>query len=124
MSANRRRHLNALPGIRLLVCFSVGAILLMTGLGYVYCQNELHRMLTEVGKLEKDYQQLRNSSEAVEVKIAKLSAQPELQKKRANGFFKLSDMDEKAIVRISDSPRNQGGAVKTVRPVSNGKATP
>ena len=120
MPANRRRHINALPGIRLLVCFFVGAILLVTGLGYVYCQNELHRMLTEVGKLERDYQQLRTSSEVLQVSIAKLSAQPELQKKRAGGFFKLSEIDEKAIIRISDSPI----AAKTVRPVSNGKATP
>ena len=59
MSANRRRHINALPGVRLLVFLSTGAVLLVTGLGYVYCQNELHRMLGEVGKLEKDCQQLR-----------------------------------------------------------------
>lgn len=124
MSANRRRHINALPGIRLLLCFSVGAILLVTGLGYVYCQNELHRMLTEVGKLEKDYQQLQMMSEVAQVKIEKHSAQPELQKKRANGFFKLSEIDDKAIIHIFDSSRSQAGAVKTVRAVSNGKATP
>ena len=124
MSANRRRHINALPGLKLLMFLSVGAILLMTGLGYVYCQNELHRMLTEVGKLEKDFQQLRTMSEVAQVNIAKLSAQPELEKKRANGFFKLAVIDDTAVVRIPASPKNPGADVKQLRPVSNGKGKP
>ena len=124
MPANRRRHINALPGLKLLMFLSVGAILLLTGLGYVYCQNELHRMLSEVGKLEKDFQQLHTMSEVAEVSIAKLSARPELEKKRANGFFKLGAIDDAAVIRIPASPKSPGGDVKQMRPVSNGKAKP
>ena len=123
MSANRRRHINALPGLKLLLGFFVGGILLMTGLGYVYCQNELHRMLTEVGQLERDYSQLRTMSEVVQVSISKLSAQPELEKKRKSGFFKLTEIDPAVIMRIADPARNPGGTAK-VRSVSNGKAAP
>ena len=121
MPANRRRHINALPGLKLLMFLSVGAILLLTGLGYVYCQNELHRMLGEVGKLERDYSQLRTMSEVAQVNITKLSAQPELEKKRANGFFKLSPIEEQYIVRIPSSSR---GEAKEMRPVANGKVKP
>ena len=124
MSANRRRHINALPGVRLLVFLSTGAVLLVTGLGYVYCQNELHRMLGEVGKLEKDCQQLRTMSEVAQVTIAKLSAQPELEKKRANGFFKLDPIDEQHIVRIPAGSKSSAGDAKEMRPVSYGKVTP
>lgn len=124
MSANRRRHVNALPGLKVVMFLSVGAILLMTGLGYVYCQNELHRMLGQVGKLEKDYQQLRAMSEGAQVKISKFSAQPELQKKRDNGFFKLNGIDPLLVIRVPASPKGLESDAKDVRPVSNGKVAP
>ena len=124
MSANRRRHVNALPGLKLFMFLSVGVILLMTGLGYVYCQNELHRMLGQVGTLEKSYQQLRTSSEVALSNISKLSAQPELQKKKDNGFFKLSGIDPLLVIRVPAVPKSSEGSAKDVRPVSNGKVTP
>lgn len=119
MSANRRRHINALPGLKLLMGFSAGAILLITGLGYVYCQNELHRLLGEAGKLERDYNQLRFLCEGVQVNIAKMSSQTELQKKRENGFFAMKEIDPKLIIRVTPGPE---AAVSAVRPASMGKA--
>lgn len=124
MSANRRRHVNALPGLKLLLFLSVGAILLMTGLGYVYCQNELHRMLGQVGTLEKSYQQLRTKSEVAQSHISKFSAQPELQMKRDNGFFKLNGIDPLLVIRVPASPKGSESDAKDVRPVSNGKVAP
>ncbi len=121
MSANRRRHINALPGLRLLMGFSVGVLLLLTGLGYVYCQNQLHRLSGEIGGLEREYEKLRTASNVVEVSIAKLSATPELKKKRDNGFFKLSEIREENIVLIGAPPKAPGAA-RDLRPVSNGKA--
>ena len=120
MSANRRRHLNALPGLKLLMCFSVGAILLLTGLGYVYCQNQLHRALDETGRLEKEYQGIRTMSEVVEVSISKLSSPQELRKKRENGFFALREIASEDIVRISVPP----AGFKDLRPASNERRTP
>lgn len=120
MSANRRRHVNALPGLKLLMFFSVGAILLLTGLGYVYCQNQLHRALDETGRLEKEYQGIRTMSEVVEVSIAKLSSPPELRKKRENGFFELREIATEDIVRISVPPAGS----KELRPVSNERRAP
>lgn len=124
MSANRRRHINALPGLKLLMLLSVGAILLLTGLGYVYCQNELHRMLGQVGKLERDLQQLRTASEVAQVRVAKLSAQPELEKKLANGFFNLAGINDAFVVRIPASSKNPESGAKEIRPVANGKVAP
>lgn len=124
MSANRRRHVNALPGLKLFMFLSVGAILLMTGLGYVYCQNELHRLLGQFGKLEKDYLQLGITSEVAQGHITKLSAQPELQMKKDNGFFKLSGIDPLLVIRVPAAPKGSESDAKDVRPVSNGKVAP
>lgn len=124
MSANRRRHVNALPGLKLFMFLSVGAILLMTGLGYVYCQNELHRLLGQFGTLEKSCKQLQTMSEVAQVNISRLSAQPELQKKKDNGFFKLSGVDPLLVIRVPASPKGSESDAKDVRPVSNGKVTP
>ena len=121
MSANRRRHLNALPGLKLLMCFSFGVLLLLTGLGYVHCQNQLHHARDEAGKLEKEYQRLRTMTEVVEVSIARLSSKWELQKKRDNGFFKLNDITDDRIVRINVSPKGPAIEAKNLRPVSNGR---
>ena len=120
MSSNRRRHINALPGLKLLMCFSAGALALMAGLGYVYCQNQLHRALDETGRLEKEFQHIRTMSEVVEVSISKLSSPQELKKKRENGFFELRDIGNDDIVRISvPAP-----GLKELRAVSNERNTP
>ena len=124
MSANRRRHVNALPGMKLFMFLSVGAILLMTGLGYVYCQNELHRLLGQFGTLEKSRNQLRNMSDTAQGNITRLSAQPELQKKKDNGFFKLSGIDPLLVIRVPAAPKGSESDAKDVRPVSNGKVAP
>jgi cell division protein FtsL len=117
MPANRRRQINALPGLKLLLVFFGGAVLLLSGLGYVYCQNELHRLLGEVGKLERDLQQLRTMTEVVDVNITKLSSKQELKKKQDNNFFKLTPITGDRIVVV-------GAPAKDLRPVSNQKATP
>ena len=123
MPANRRRHINALPGLKLLMCFSVGAIVLLTGLGYVYCQNQLHRALDETGRLEKECQRIRNMSEVVEVSIARLSSPQELKKKRENGFFDLREIKTADIVLISVPPSGAPGETKELRAVSNERGT-
>jgi hypothetical protein len=121
---NRRRHINALPGLRLLTGFSVGAILLAAGLGYVYCQNELHRLLGETGKLEREFQELRRSTEAVEVKITKLSSKQELKQKLDNGFFKLTPIASEKIIVVPIPAKSPGGGAKELHPVSNGRLSP
>ncbi len=122
MSANRRRHINALPGIKLLMGFTVGTIALLTGLGYVYCQNQLHRMSDEKGKLEREYQRLQTLTEAVEVTVAKLSSPQELKKKFDNGFFKLNEITTDRIVRIG--PATPGFEGKELRAISNERGNP
>ena len=119
MPANRRRHINSLPGLKLLMGFTVGALLLAAGLGYVYCQNQLHRALDETGKLEKELQQLRTLSEGAQVRIALLSSPAELRKKRDNGFFKLSDIADGNIVHIPRALNSTTGNDQALRAVAN-----
>jgi hypothetical protein len=79
MSANRRRHANALPLASmmtwLLVCAFVGA----AGLGYVSLKNQLHANGSEIKRLEGDLDSLvsrvRNSQE----RIKELSAQVKVE---------------------------------------------
>jgi hypothetical protein len=69
MSANRRRHANALPLASmmtwLLVCAFVGA----AGLGYVSLKNQLHSNGTEITRLEGELESLvsrvRNTQERI-----------------------------------------------------------
>jgi len=69
MSANRRRHANALPLASmltwLLVCAFVGA----AGLGYVSLKNQLHSNGSEIKRLEGELESLvsrvRNSQERI-----------------------------------------------------------
>ena len=119
MSSNRRRHINALPGFKLLICFSAGALLLLAGLGYVYCQNKLHRAVDETGRLEKELRHVCTMSEVVEVSISKLSSPQELKKKRENGFFELREIRNEDIVRISAPPAGSAGEGKELRAVSH-----
>ena len=105
MSANRRRHVNALPAIKLFMCFIAGVMLLASGLGYVWCQNQLHRASDETGKLEKELVRLRNLSDGTRVSIAKLSSHKALQEKWDAGYFKP------AFVRIPDDRINRISAV-------------
>ena len=124
MPANRRRHINALPGMKLLVGFTVGALLLAAGLGYVYCQNQLHRAKDETGKLEKELQDLRMKSEALAVRITRFSSAAELQKKRDNGFFKLSEIKAANIVLLPATLKSPAGDETQVRPVANERKEP
>ena len=126
MSANRRRHINALPAIKLFMCFIAGVMLLASGLGYVYCQNQLHRASDETGKLEKELQRLRTLSDVARVNIAKLSSHSALQQKWDAGYFKP------AFVRIPDDRINRVSAVlktpaddaQELRPVANERKAP
>lgn len=125
MSANRRRHINALPALKLLIGFTVVAVLVATGLGYVYFQNQLHRASDETGKLEKELQRLRMSCDVASVNIAKLSSHQALQQKWDSGYFKP------AFVRIPDDRINRVSAVlkaadgaEELRPVANKRTTP
>ena len=124
MPSNRRRHINALPGLKLLVAFFVVVLLLLTGLGYVYNQNRLHHMSDEIGRLEKERTKLRMAAEGVEVNIAKLSSPQELKKKLDNGFFKLADITADHVIRISVPAKNPAGEGRELRAVSNGKGHP
>ena len=126
MPANRRRHVNALPAIKLFMCFIAGVMLLASGLGYVWCQNQLHHASDETGKLEKELQRLRNLTAATQVNIAKLSSHKALQEKWDAGYFKP------LYIRIPDDRINRVAAVlKTpaaeepeLRPVANERKAP
>lgn len=126
MSANRRRHINALPALKLFIGFAVVAILVTTGLGYVYCQNQLHRASDETGKLEKELQRLRMACDGAAVNIAKLSSHQALQQKWDSGYFKP------AFVRIPDDRINRVSAVlktaadsgEELRPAANKRTAP
>ena len=105
MPANRRRHVNSLPALKLFIGFAVVALLVATGLGYVYCQNQLHRASDETGKLEKELRHLRMLCDGASVNIAKLSSHQALQQKWDSGYFKP------AFVRIPDDRINRVSAV-------------
>ena len=126
VSANRRRHINALPAIKLFMCFIAGAFLLLSGLGYVHCQNQLHHASDETGKLEKELQRLRTLSDVARVNIAKLSSHKALLEKWDNGFFKplYVRIPDDRINRVSALLKTPAEEAQALRPVANERAAP
>jgi len=104
MSANRRRHANALPlasmMMWLLVCAFVGA----AGLGYVSLKNQLHSNGREIKRFESELDSLvsrvRNSQE----RIKELSAQTKIEEmwkrdgSRLGGLRKIVPTDHVVFV--------------------------
>ena len=126
MSANRRRHINALPALKLLIGFTVVAVLVATGLGYVYFQNQLHRASDETGKLEKELQRLRTLADVAQVNIAKLSSHQALQQKWDNGYFKplYVRIPDDRINRVTAVIRTPADGGEELRPVANKGTAP
>jgi hypothetical protein len=79
MSANRRRHANALPlasmMIWLLVCAFVGA----AGLGYVSLKNQLHKNSDQIGALENELRGLVSRTQNCQERVKQLSAQTKVE---------------------------------------------
>jgi hypothetical protein len=69
MSANRRRHANALPLASMMTWLLVCAFVAAAGLGYVSLKNQLHANGTEIKRLEGELENLvsrvRNSQERI-----------------------------------------------------------
>ena len=69
MSANRRRHANALPLASMLTWLFVCAFVGAAGLGYVSLKNQLHANGTEIKRYESELESLvsrvRNSQERI-----------------------------------------------------------
>ena len=110
--------------MKLLLGFAVGALLLAAGLGYVYCQNQLHRAKDETGKLEKELADLRRQTESLEASIVRHSSPAELQKKRDNGFFKMSEIKVASIVLLPATLKAATTDDAQVRAVANERRQP
>ena len=126
MPANRRRHVNALPALKLFIGFAIGALLVVTGLGYVYFQNQLHRASDETGKLEKELQRLRTLTDVAAVNIAKLSSHQALQQKWDSGYFKPAfvRIPDDRINRVSAALRTATDSAEELRPAANKRTAP
>jgi hypothetical protein len=104
MSANRRRHANALPLASmmtwLLVCAFVGA----AGLGYVSLKNQLHSNGTEIKRLEGELESLvsrvRNTQERIKEHsaLAKVEEAWRRDVSKLGGLRKITPTDHVVFV--------------------------
>ena len=121
MPSNRRRHANALPLLSLAMWIVIAGFLCASGLGYVYCKNQLHSSGTEINKLEKELAYLQTECVVAQSKIATLSSRAELQRKLNSGFIKLIPVTDDRIVRVAPA---SSAAVGEIRAVSNERNAP
>lgn len=104
MSANRRRHANALPLASmltwLLVCAFVGA----AGLGYVSLKNQLHSNGNEIKRLEGELEGLVSRIRNTQERIKEHSAQAKVEEAwrrdstRLGGLRKIVPTDRVVFV--------------------------
>ena len=117
MSANKRRHANAVP-IASFVTWVVMAIFVCSaGVGYVWCKNQLHTTGANIKSLERELVDLRNKNEVSRAHIAQLSSTKALQDRFDTGFIKLTKITDDRIVAV----RSQAGSnpANELRAVSN-----
>ncbi len=117
MSVNKRRHANAVP-IASFVTWAVMAIFVGgSGIGYVWCKNQLHSTGSEIKTLERELVELSNKIEVSRAHIAQLSSTKALQDRFDTGFIKLGKITDDRIVPVTPQPG--GKPANELRAVSN-----
>lgn len=115
MAHNRKKHANALPVASLarwvLAAFLIG----VTGLGYVYTKNQLHRSGDEIKSLEHKLDDLTTQNNLMHGKISTLSSRSMLQRRLNEGFIKMVPVSDDRIVRVNVQPvRIAAGEIRAV----------
>lgn len=117
MSANKRRHANAVPIASFATWLVMGIFACAAGLGYVWCKNQLHTTGRQIKTLERELVELRNKNEVSRARIAQLSSTAALQQRFTSGFIKLVPIANEHIVMVSDKAGKS--PMGELRPVSN-----
>ena len=120
MSANKRRHANAVPIASFVTWVVMAVFVCGSGVGYVWCKNQLHTTGGRIKALEREFVDLRNKNEVSRAHIAQLSSTKAIQDRFDTGFFKLSKITDDRIVMIHSQPGNR--PANELRAVSNEKA--
>jgi hypothetical protein len=124
MSANRRRHANAIPLASFATWGLIALFALAGGLGYVWCKNQLYTTGTEIRALERELAELKNKNEVSLSKIAQLSSTSKLQERYDNGFVKLVPITNEHIAVLSNSQPKPAAPAVGLRPVANNDSKP
>ncbi|HEV7866476.1 MAG TPA: hypothetical protein VGO90_02265, partial [Chthoniobacteraceae bacterium] len=74
MSLNKRRHANAIPIASFATWLVIGIFACGSGLGYVWCKNQLHATGRTIKALERELSDLRNKNEVACAHIMHLSS--------------------------------------------------
>src|SRR6266446_6735967 len=117
MSANKRRHANAVPIASFASWLLIGIFACAGGLGYVWCKNQLHTTGAQIKSLERELADLRNKNEVARTHIAQLSSTKALQDRFDTGFIKLTKITDDKIVMIHGKAVDRAG--NQLRAVSN-----
>ncbi|HEX8296623.1 MAG TPA: hypothetical protein VF593_10005 [Chthoniobacteraceae bacterium] len=119
MPVNKRRHANAIPIASFATWLVIGIFACVSGLGYVYCKNQLHTAGAQIKTLERELADLRNRNEVARTHIAQLSSTRSLQERFDNGFIKLSRITDDKIVMVGSKGGDRlAGEVRAVSNVS------
>jgi hypothetical protein len=104
MSANRRRHANALPLASMMIWLSVCLFFGAAGLGYVSLKNQLHVNSDQIKKLGDELDGLTSRTRNAQERIKQLSAQTKVEDfwkhdaGRLNGLRKIAPTDRVVFV--------------------------
>jgi len=117
MSVNKRRHANAVPIASFATWLVIGLFSCVSGLGYVWCKNQLHTTGSAIKNLEHELGELRNKNEVSRAHISQLSSTKALQDRFDTGFIKLTKITDDRIVMVHAQAGSQPG--NELRAVSN-----
>jgi hypothetical protein len=117
MPDNRRRHANTVPIAKFIVSLVIALFVLVAGLGYMWCKNQIYTTGTQIKKHEDELRQLRSRNEVASTNIAKHTSTAELQKRLDSGFINLRRITGSEVVLIATKPRP--AAPGELRPVAN-----
>lgn len=120
MSRNRRRHQNALPISLITLWIVVGVLVSVAGLRYVALKNQRHAVGRQIAELEGQLTDYETRNEVVRTQISMLSSTSALQRRKAEGFIKLTEIQDNRIVRVTNRevPAKATTAAAEIRPVS------
>lgn len=114
MSTNKRRHANAVPITSFVTWVVIGLFVCVSGLGYVWCKNQLHTTGASIKNLEHDLTELHNKNEVARAHIAQLSSTKALQDRFDTGFIKLTKISGDRIVTVRSQPGQPGNELRAV----------
>src|SRR6478736_1480950 len=97
--SNRRRHANVLPLASLATWILLAGFAAAAGLYYVYCKNQLHTRGGTIKALEREFAELENQNEVIRTRIAFMSSQTSLKKRR--------DTDKSFLAGYQEIPRDR-----------------